>query len=258
MSGCSSRQRAFSECRRRPWAGRTCRRSAKSKPNHHDRGNMDRVLTTHTGSLIRPRALAESMTAGPPATRRHGSSATGDRGRGAQAVRQQVEVGLDVINDGEMGKSNWISYLYERIDGIEFRPIVRERSTSNLPPSRDRQAFPGFYGEHDAAIDRARREAAAARGEGEERAATPGSAPARSATTRPQSSTTSRTSARRSHRPTSSTRFSRWSHPRAPTGSSTSTTRARRNSSSRSPTSSPRSTATSSTRASCSRSTTPC
>ena len=27
---------------------------------------MDRVLTTHTGSLIRPRALAELMTAGPP------------------------------------------------------------------------------------------------------------------------------------------------------------------------------------------------
>ena len=28
---------------------------------------MDRVLTTHTGSLVRPRALAEMMTAGPPA-----------------------------------------------------------------------------------------------------------------------------------------------------------------------------------------------
>ena len=130
---------------------------------------MDRVLTTHTGSLIRPRALAESMTAGPPTDE-------GARGRrdlmiadaAAEAVRQQVEVGLDVINDGEMGKANWISYLYERVDGIEFRPIVRERSTSNLPPSRDRQAFPGFYGEHDAAIDRVRREAAAARGEGEE------------------------------------------------------------------------------------------
>jgi 5-methyltetrahydropteroyltriglutamate--homocysteine methyltransferase len=75
-------------------------------------------------------------------------------------VLEQAEVGLDVINDGEMGKSNWIAYLYERVDGIEFRPIALERSTSNLPPSRDRQAFPGFYGEHDAMVDRARREAA--------------------------------------------------------------------------------------------------
>ena len=130
---------------------------------------MDRVLTTHTGSLIRPRALAELMTAGPPpdeAARERRDRMIADAA--AEAVSQQVEVGLDVINDGEMGKANWISYLYERVDGIEFRPIARERSTSNLPPSRDRQAFPGFYGEHDAAVDRARREAAAARGEGEE------------------------------------------------------------------------------------------
>ena len=38
---------------------------------------MDRVLTTHTGSLIRPRALAELMTAGPPPDEARGSSATG-------------------------------------------------------------------------------------------------------------------------------------------------------------------------------------
>ena len=129
----------------------------------------DEILTTHTGSLIRPRALAELMTAGPPPderAREHRDEMIAEAA--AEAVRQQVEVGLDVINDGEMGKANWISYLYERVDGIEFRPIQRERSTSNLPPSRDRQAFPGFYGEHDAAIDRARREAAEARGEGEE------------------------------------------------------------------------------------------
>jgi len=132
---------------------------------------MDRVLTTHTGSLIRPRALAELMTAGPPAD----EDARSQRDHviaeaAAEAVRRQLEVGLDVINDGEMGKANWISYLYERVNGIEFRPIERERSVSNLPPSRDRQAFPRFYGEHDAAIDRARRESSAARGEDEETA----------------------------------------------------------------------------------------
>jgi len=122
---------------------------------------VERILTTHTGSLIRPRHLAELM--GPGAAEDEASRAQRDREIAAAAravVLEQAEVGLDVINDGEMGKSNWISYLYERVDGIEFRPIALERSTSNLPPSRDRQAFPGFYREHDAMVDRARREAA--------------------------------------------------------------------------------------------------
>jgi 5-methyltetrahydropteroyltriglutamate--homocysteine methyltransferase len=130
---------------------------------------MDRVLTTHTGSLTRPRALAELMTAGPPAD--DAARAVRDRviaEAAAEAVRMQVETGLDVINDGEMGKPNWISYLYERVNGIEFRPIALERSTSNLPPSRDRTAFPGFYREHDEMVDRARRESQRARGEDEE------------------------------------------------------------------------------------------
>ena len=126
---------------------------------------MERILTTHTGSLIRPRHLAELMQPGAvqdESARAEREHEIADAAR--EAVRQQVEVGIDVINDGEMGKSNWIAYLYERVEGIEFRPIELERSTSNLPPSRDRQAFPGFYAEHDAMVDRARREAAA-RGE---------------------------------------------------------------------------------------------
>src|SRR5579871_3035620 len=129
---------------------------------------MDRVLTTHTGSLIRPRALAELMTEGrvldeQSSARRDEEIATA----AADVVRRQAEIGIDVVGDGEMGKANWISYLYERVNGIEFRPIPLERSSSNLPPSRDRQAFPGFYGDHDAAVDRARRAASIARGEGE-------------------------------------------------------------------------------------------
>jgi 5-methyltetrahydropteroyltriglutamate--homocysteine methyltransferase len=127
---------------------------------------VQRILTTHTGSLIRPRRLAELMS--PGAAQDESSREERDRAIAVAArevVREQAEVGLDVINDGEMGKSNWIAYLYERVDGIEFRPIALERSTSNLPPSRDRQAFPGFYREHDAMVDRARGESATGGGE---------------------------------------------------------------------------------------------
>lgn len=40
----------------------------------------------------------------------------------ADVVRKQAEVGLDIINDGDYGKSNWANYILERISGFEHRP----------------------------------------------------------------------------------------------------------------------------------------
>ena len=68
-------------------------------------------------------------------------------------VRRQAEVGIDVVDDGEMGKASWITYLYERVRGIEPRLVPLE-SGGVLPPSRDRKAFPEFYAEYDAAFAR--------------------------------------------------------------------------------------------------------
>ncbi len=99
----------------------------------------ERILTTHTGSLIRPPELLE-----------------GDAGEDvlaaavADVVRRQADVGIDVIDDGELGKESWITYLYERVSGLEPRLVPLE-GESILPPSRDRLAFPEFYAEHDAA-----------------------------------------------------------------------------------------------------------
>ena len=56
-----------------------------------------------------------------------------------------------MVDDGEMGKATWITYLYERVSGLEPRMVPIEGATI-LPPSRDRQAFPEFYAEHDAAV----------------------------------------------------------------------------------------------------------
>jgi 5-methyltetrahydropteroyltriglutamate--homocysteine methyltransferase len=63
-------------------------------------------------------------------------------------VRRQAEAGIDVVDDGEMGKSSWITYLYERTSGIEPRMVETEGGRV-YPPSRDRLAFPEFYVEHD-------------------------------------------------------------------------------------------------------------
>ncbi len=115
---------------------------------------MERVLTTHTGSLIRPPELldlARAVEEGAPV-----DEAAYDRAveqAVADVVRRQAEAGIDVVDDGEMGKANWITYLYERVSGIEPRLVPIDVSEI-LPPSRDRQAFPEFYAEHDAAFTR--------------------------------------------------------------------------------------------------------
>ena len=119
---------------------------------------MERIPVTHAGSLIRPQELLAFLSAVD-----HGRASTDSveyraalARAVAYAVRRQVEAGVDVIDDGEMGKSTWITYLYERTSGLEARPLVGNFS-SILPASRDRQNFPGAYREldmleHDATI----------------------------------------------------------------------------------------------------------
>jgi 5-methyltetrahydropteroyltriglutamate--homocysteine methyltransferase len=111
---------------------------------------MDRILATHTGSLIRPPELLAFL-----ADKERGQEIDEDayqralRDAVAEVVRHQVEVGIDVPDDGEMGKASWITYLYERVSGLEVRPVELEGGTM-YPPSRDRQAFPGAYAVMDA------------------------------------------------------------------------------------------------------------
>ena len=111
---------------------------------------MARILVTHAGSLIRPAELLSSMSAidnGKPQD--SGAHAAVLREAVAGVVRKQLDAGIDVIDDGEMGKSNWIGYLYERTRGLESRPMGADLGTF-MPPSRDRQHFPGAYARQDA------------------------------------------------------------------------------------------------------------
>jgi 5-methyltetrahydropteroyltriglutamate--homocysteine methyltransferase len=110
---------------------------------------MARILTTHAGSLIRPQELLDFL--GPiergESIDEAAYSETLEKAVD-ETVRRQAEVGLDVVDDGEMGKSSWITYLYERTSGIEPR-MVESADGRVYPPSRDRLAFPEFYVEHD-------------------------------------------------------------------------------------------------------------
>ncbi|HTU84548.1 MAG TPA: cobalamin-independent methionine synthase II family protein [Solirubrobacteraceae bacterium] len=123
---------------------------------------MDRILATHTGSLIRPPELLDFLAA-----KERGQEIDEDdyqrtlREAVDDVVRHQVEVGIDVPDDGEMGKASWITYLYERVSGLEVRPTKLD-GASMLPPSRDRQTFPGAYAALDALDEAAVRESSGA------------------------------------------------------------------------------------------------
>jgi 5-methyltetrahydropteroyltriglutamate--homocysteine methyltransferase len=133
---------------------------------------MQRIQVTHAGSLIRPPELLAYLSAVD-----HGRASTDSVEYHAALARavayvvgRQAETGIDVIDDGEMGKSTWITYLYERTSGLESRPLNGNFS-SILPASRDRQNFPGAYREldgleHDATI-RIRAEVSSPAGEEE-------------------------------------------------------------------------------------------
>jgi 5-methyltetrahydropteroyltriglutamate--homocysteine methyltransferase len=113
---------------------------------------MTRILTTHAGSLIRPQEVLDFLAA----QERGEAVDTGAyeaalKSGVAEIVRRQAEAGIDVVDDGELGKATWITYLYERVSGLEPR-MVPVAGANILPPSRDRQAFPEFYAEHDAAF----------------------------------------------------------------------------------------------------------
>jgi 5-methyltetrahydropteroyltriglutamate--homocysteine methyltransferase len=105
--------------------------------------STDRILTTHVGSLPRPDDLFELMLArmdGKPVDEK----AYAERVRKAvkDTVREQVAAGLDVVNDGEMGKPSFITYAASRLAGLEKREGNRPSPFANTRETRD---FPEYY-----------------------------------------------------------------------------------------------------------------
>jgi 5-methyltetrahydropteroyltriglutamate--homocysteine methyltransferase len=112
--------------------------------------STDRILTTHVGSLIRPEPLLDLMRA-----RQSGRSVDPqayDRCLAdsvAGIVRRQAEAGVDVVSDGEFGKSiSWSQYALERLSGFERRPV--KPGENPFARGADRERFSEFYAELDA------------------------------------------------------------------------------------------------------------
>jgi 5-methyltetrahydropteroyltriglutamate--homocysteine methyltransferase len=98
----------------------------------------NRILTTHTGSLPRPEDLLQMVRGGetgkpldPSAFKARVSSAV------AEVVRRQIDSGIDLVNDGEMGRPSYATYVKDRLTGFKG-------DNGRIPPAADLSDFRSF------------------------------------------------------------------------------------------------------------------
>ena len=101
--------------------------------------SISRILTTHTGSLPRSPKLQsllrerEEQQAFDP-----DRLESGVREGVAEVIARQGKIGIDVVSDGEQGRSQYATYVKERLTGFEGERLVRAR------PRLDDADFPEF------------------------------------------------------------------------------------------------------------------
>ena len=72
----------------------------------------------------------------------------------AEVVQRQVEAGIDIVDDGEFGKStSWSLYALQRLSGFELRPVPP--GASPFARGADRERFHEFYDELEGRKERA-------------------------------------------------------------------------------------------------------
>jgi 5-methyltetrahydropteroyltriglutamate--homocysteine methyltransferase len=113
--------------------------------------STDGILTTHAGSLPRPADLMGLYRNEAPPPELEGRLASAV----AEVVNQQIEAGIDVVNDGEFGKpmsedidyGAWATYVYRRVSGFELRELPKDFSLLNsfMGGSKDRRDFADYY-----------------------------------------------------------------------------------------------------------------
>jgi 5-methyltetrahydropteroyltriglutamate--homocysteine methyltransferase len=136
------------------------------------RSSTDRILTSHVGSLPRPEALIEANRARDAGDSKDEAAFQQTlRAAAVDVVRHQKELGIDIPNDGEFGKSvthrvhygAWWSYAFQRWGGIEFgapgpygRTARRSRpgeiALTSQDDRRDRQLFAAAYADPESGV----------------------------------------------------------------------------------------------------------
>lgn len=104
--------------------------------------SVDKILTTHAGSLPRPDDWLAMMIEREK-TGKTDAQAYAARNRQAvgDIVKKQLDLGIDVVDDGEQGKPSFVTYVHERLGGFE----PGGPRGSPWAGSREVKAFPEYY-----------------------------------------------------------------------------------------------------------------
>ena len=116
--------------------------------------SLERMLTTHVGSLARPPALLETMREkenGRPYD--HALFERQVRDAVVDCVRRQVKAGIDIVTDGEQGKVAFLNYVKDRLTGFEAandEPIMPESWKKEVADFPD--YYHGYFNKYSAAV----------------------------------------------------------------------------------------------------------
>src|SRR5438094_9780858 len=106
--------------------------------------STERILITHTGSLPRPPDLAVTLEALDAGTTPDPAVFDARVQRAVtEVVRQQVDAGVDIVNDGEQGKVGYSTYVKHRLTGFGGQSSVPVRADwADFPEAAARQGRP--------------------------------------------------------------------------------------------------------------------
>jgi 5-methyltetrahydropteroyltriglutamate--homocysteine methyltransferase len=100
--------------------------------------STDRILTTHVGSLPRPQPLVELLIKKDrEEPYDHAQFEALVKQAVADIVARQVQIGIDVVSDGETSKVGYATYVHERLTGFGGEPFQPK-------PNRDVADYPDF------------------------------------------------------------------------------------------------------------------
>jgi 5-methyltetrahydropteroyltriglutamate--homocysteine methyltransferase len=119
--------------------------------------SVDRILTTHTGSLPRPADLIRTMFAREEGVPVDGTAlAARIRTAVAEVVRKQTDAGITVVSDGELSKPSYATYIKDRLNGfggtshaLQYRDLVDFPEMAKRvfgDPGRSRRKTPACTG----------------------------------------------------------------------------------------------------------------
>lgn len=103
--------------------------------------NTDRLLTTHVGSLPRPQAVVDLLFAQDRGEDYDAAEfAATMQAAVTDAVARQVQVGVDIVSDGEMSKISYATHIRHRLTGFEIGDVPRAtpKDLDDYPDYKDR------------------------------------------------------------------------------------------------------------------------